>query len=61
MTGRTKATAPFRIGVALSGGAAKGFAHLGVLQALEECGKRPDIIAGNSAGAIVAALYADGY
>ncbi|WP_373812248.1 patatin-like phospholipase family protein [Porphyromonas loveana] len=61
MTERTKATAPFRIGVALSGGAAKGFAHLGVLQALEECGKRPDIIAGNSAGAIVAALYADGY
>ena len=61
MTGGTKPTAPFRIGLALSGGAAKGFAHLGVLQALEEYGKRPDIIAGNSAGAIIAALYADGY
>lgn len=54
-------TAPHRIGLALSGGAAKGFAHSGVLHALEDNGIRPDIIAGTSAGALVAALYADGY
>lgn len=49
------------IGLALSGGAAKGFAHLGVLQAMEESGYRPDCISGTSAGAITAAFYADGY
>ena len=54
-------TAPHRIGLALSGGAAKGFAHSGVLHALEDNEIRPDIIAGTSAGALVAALYADGY
>ncbi|MDR0830287.1 MAG: patatin-like phospholipase family protein [Prevotellaceae bacterium] len=48
------------IGVSLSGGGAKGIAHLGVLQALEEVGMKPDIIAGVSAGAIIGALYADG-
>lgn len=49
------------IGLALSGGAARGFAHLGVLQAMEESGYRPDCISGTSAGAIAAAFYADGY
>lgn len=49
------------IGLALSGGAVKGFAHLGVLQALEETGYKPDYISGTSAGAIAAAFYADGY
>lgn len=49
------------IGLALSGGAARGFAHLGVLQAMEESGYRPDCISGTSAGAITAAFYADGY
>ena len=49
-----------RIGLALSGGGARGFAHLGVLQALEEMGIRPCIIAGVSAGSIVAVLYAAG-
>ena len=49
-----------RIGLALSGGGARGFAHLGVLQALEEMGIRPCTIAGVSAGSIVAVLYAAG-
>ncbi len=47
-------------GLALSGGVTRCFAHLGVFQALEEKGIRPDIISAVSAGAIVAALYADG-
>lgn len=51
----------YRIGLALSGGGAKGFAHAGVLKALEAYGIVPDIIAGTSAGAIVGALYADGF
>jgi len=50
----------YKIGLALSGGGAKGFAHAGVIQALEELGIRPDVIAGTSAGSIVGALYADG-
>jgi NTE family protein len=45
---------------ALSGGAARCIAHIGVLQALEEAGIRPDFIAGTSGGAIVGALYLDG-
>lgn len=52
---------PYGIGLALSGGGAKGFAHLGALQALEERGIFPDIISGTSAGAIVGALYATGF
>jgi NTE family protein len=52
---------PYKIGLALSGGGAKGFAHIGVLKLLEEYGIRPDIIAGTSAGALIGALYADGY
>jgi NTE family protein len=51
----------FKIGLVLSGGAARGFAHLGVLKALEEYGMKPDIISGVSVGAIAGALYADGY
>lgn len=49
-----------RIGIALSGGGARGIAHIGVLQALEECGIFPDVISGTSAGSIVGALYAAG-
>lgn len=49
-----------KLGLALSGGGAKGFAHLGVFKALEEKGIRPDIISGTSAGALAGALYADG-
>ncbi len=49
-----------RIGLALGGGAARGFAHVGVIQVLEEAGIRPDLVAGTSAGSLVAALYASG-
>ncbi len=49
-----------RIGLALGGGAARGFAHIGVIQVLEEHGIRPDLVVGTSAGSLVAALYASG-
>lgn len=49
------------VGYALSGGGAKGFAHLGALKALEERKIRPDILAGTSAGALAGVLYADGF
>lgn len=49
------------IGLALSGGAARGFAHLGTLKAMEEMGYKPDFLSGCSAGAITAAFYADGF
>jgi len=48
------------IGLALSGGAARGIAHIGVLQYLEERGVKPCCIAGTSAGSIVGALYCSG-
>lgn len=51
----------YRIGLVLSGGGARGFAHLGLMQALNEAGIFPDVISGTSAGAIVGVLYADGY
>jgi NTE family protein len=51
---------PARIGLALGGGAARGFAHVGVIQVLEEAGLRPQAVAGTSAGSLVAALYASG-
>ncbi len=50
-----------KVGLVLSGGGAKGFAHIGVLKALEENGVRVDYIAGTSMGAIVGGLYAAGY
>ncbi len=50
-----------KVGLVLSGGGAKGFAHIGVLKALEEAGVRVDYIGGTSMGAIVGALYASGY
>ena len=49
-----------RIGLALGGGAARGFAHVGVIQVLEEAGIRPNLVAGTSAGSLVAAIYASG-
>ena len=52
--------APIKIGLALGGGAARGFAHIGVIKALEAQGIVPDIIVGTSAGAVVGALYASG-
>ncbi|HUP08047.1 MAG TPA: patatin-like phospholipase family protein [Caldimonas sp.] len=51
---------PPRIGLALGGGAARGFAHIGVIQVLEEAALRPDLVVGTSAGSLVAALYASG-
>jgi len=50
----------YKTGIVLSGGASRGFAHLGVLQALNEADIYPDVISGVSAGAIVGAFYADG-
>lgn len=52
---------PPRIGLALGGGAARGFAHIGVIQVLEEAGIRADLAAGTSAGSLVAALWAAGH
>lgn len=51
---------PYRLGLALSGGGARGFAHAGALKAIEEAGLKIDAIAGVSAGSIVAVLYAAG-
>ena len=51
---------PLRMGLALGGGAARGFAHIGVIQVLEEAGLRPALVVGTSAGSLVAALYASG-
>jgi NTE family protein len=48
------------LGLALSGGGIRGASHIGALRALEEAGLRPDMIAGASAGSIVASLYATG-
>lgn len=51
----------YHLGIAFSGGSARGYAHVGVLQALSEHGVEPDIISGTSMGAIVGVLYAAGY
>ncbi|MCU4154782.1 patatin-like phospholipase family protein [Carboxylicivirga sp. A043] len=50
-----------KIGLVLSGGGAKGLAHIGVLKVLEEAGIRPDYITGTSMGSIIGGLYAAGY
>lgn len=52
---------PVRIGLALGGGAARGFAHIGVIKVLEAQGIHADIVVGTSAGAVVGALYASGH
>ena len=54
------APVPPRLGLALGGGAARGFAHSGVIQVLEENGIKVDLVAGTSAGSLVASLYASG-
>jgi NTE family protein len=51
---------PLRIGLALGGGAARGFAHIGVIKVLEAQGIVPDVVVGTSAGSVVGALYASG-
>src|SRR5690606_29103218 len=48
------------VALVLGGGGIRGFAHIGVLQALEEAGIRPDIIVGTSAGAVVGVAFASG-
>jgi len=50
-----------KIGLALGGGAARGFAHIGVIKALETNGITPDIVVGTSAGSVVGSLYAAGF
>lgn len=50
-----------KLGLALGGGAVRGAAHVGVLKVLEEYGVKPHMVAGSSAGSIVAALYAVGW
>lgn len=52
---------PAKIGLALGGGAARGFAHIGVIKALEAHGIVPDVVVGTSAGSFVGALHAAGY
>ncbi|MDT0641398.1 patatin-like phospholipase family protein [Zunongwangia sp. F363] len=52
---------PHHLGICLSGGSARGYAHVGVLQALHEHGIEPQIISGTSMGAVVGVLYAAGY
>ncbi len=60
-TSPTPSTAPpVRIGIALGGGAAKGFAHIGVIKMLEANGYAPAVVSGTSAGSVVGALYASG-
>jgi NTE family protein len=54
------ATRPVRVGLALGGGAARGFAHIGVIKALEARNIHVDLVTGTSAGSVVAALYASG-
>lgn len=56
----SKPKVPPRVGLALGGGAARGFAHVGVIQVLEEAGIRPSLVSGTSAGSLVAAIYASG-
>lgn len=56
-----KKATPLVIGLALGGGAAKGFAHVGVIRALEENGIKAQIVTGTSAGSLVGSLYAYGY
>jgi NTE family protein len=55
-----KAVRPIKIGLVLGGGAARGFAHIGVIKVLEAQGIVPDIVVGTSAGSVVGALYAAG-
>ncbi|MEP9316756.1 patatin-like phospholipase family protein [Pseudomonas sp. LABIM340] len=59
--GALAANTPPKIGLVLSGGAARGLAHIGVLKALDEQGIHVDAIAGTSMGAVIGGLYAAGY
>ena len=59
-TSKPAAAKPVKVAIALGGGAARGFAHIGVIKVLEAQGITPDIVVGTSAGAVVGALYAAG-
>ena len=51
---------PYKVGIALSGGGARGILHIGVLEALRKYGIHPEIVSGTSAGALVGVFYAAG-
>ncbi len=51
---------PLRVGLALGGGSARGFAHIGVLKSLDQAGIKPEVVVGTSAGALIGAFYAAG-
>ena len=51
----------YELGIAFSGGGAKGAAHCGAIQALNEFGIKPDVVSGTSAGSMVAAFYSAGF
>ena len=57
----TEQSNPKKIGLVLSGGGAKGFAHIGALKVIEEAGVKIDYIGGTSMGAVIGGLYATGY
>lgn len=59
-TPTAKPPVKIKVGLALGGGAAKGFAHIGVIKMLEANGIKVDVVAGTSAGSVVGALYASG-
>lgn len=59
--GQEKRTDDVKVGLVLSGGGAKGLAHIGALKVIEEAGVRIDYIGGTSMGAVIGALYASGY
>ena len=50
-----------KIGLALGGGAARGWAHIGIIKALNEAGIKPQVVAGTSIGALVGGAYVSGY
>jgi NTE family protein len=52
---------PERVALVLSGGGAKGLAHIGVLRVLDSLGVRPDLVVGTSMGAVIGGMYASGY
>jgi len=58
---RAQTCAPAKTALVLSGGGAKGFAHVGVLEIIDSLGLRPDLVVGTSIGAIIGGLYASGY
>ena len=58
---RAQSCPPGPTALVLSGGGAKGLAHIGVLRILDSLGIRPDLVVGSSMGAIIGAMYASGY